>query len=1274
MPTYFQRPENALKRANEFIDVGKKQPALDALYDVIKSKKHRTWQKIHEPIMEKYLVLCVDLRKSHIAKEGLYQYKNICQQVNIRSLEDVVRSYLRLAEEKTEQAKEESHQKVDDIDDLDQITTPESLLLSAVSGEDTQDRTDRILLTPWVKFLWESYRQCLDLLRNNSKVERLYQDIAQQAFKFCLKYSRKTEFRKLCENLRNHLGLITKYQNQASSINLNNPDSQQMHLETRLVQLDSAISMELWQEAYKAIEDVHGLMTLSKKSPKPQLMANYYTKLGLVFWKSGNHLFHACALHRLLQLSREQRKNLSQDEIQKMASRVLLATLSIQVIQPRNEITTILDMEEAHIEKQRKLANLLGLQSPPNRSQLIKDMVKYNVIQHVLPQLKDLFNWLEVEFHPLQLSDRVTKVLEFIEETNELEMVQYVSALQNVALTRLLSQVSQVYQTIQFSRLSQLAPFASAFHLENVIVDAARSGALQVQIDHRNRSLRFGSDLGMSTLEPDEEVDEGPYLQAMPSDQIRNQLTKMSAALIKAVAYVSPSHKQSARADQRKQIVSSYMRNCKKEHSRILARRQIIEDRKEHLESLNTQREKQEQDLLEQQKRVAVEAEKRRLEKEAEEREHRRRKEEHKIIQQKQTLERIENLKKTAIGARTLKKLDLDELKEMDADEIMAKQVEQLEQEKKELQTRLKAQEKRIDYFARAQRLEEIPLLKKDYEEFALMDRETWDNEEEKRIQNLKEEREMSKLERNRLAFMAVDKDEFLNGLTQARMSVYKEKLENFKTMYEEERKVRLEERKDRRKEERRQKWLKEKEEEEQRKRDEEMKREREREEEEKRAKQEEEEEEYRDRLAKLEEQAAKQRAREKEIEERLARREMTSRDRSEPERRDAGWRHEERKDDDSGPWRAPVPSEPASDRPTRAWKPPSRDGGGWRAREMDRAGVQRRDARSPPFQDRPSLDDAPARDRLPARDERYSDIRREDGPWRGRDDLDRRGPPPEDRDKAWARKDDRDRSGPALDRESDWRRGPPPDDRDRRPPLDDRDRRGPPFDDRDRRGPDAWRRDDRGSPSRGPPPRDDRGPWRGSSRDDSGPAWRREERDRGPPVKEDRYIPPRGDEERDWRRDDRGPIRDDRDREPPNAWRRDRGPLVRGDRDRPPMRDDRDRPPIRDDRDRPPIRDDRDRPPIRDDRDRPPMRDDRDRPPLRGDRDIRGPPDDRWRDGPQRENEWRRGDDRPSDSRLPPRDKGPPPRSDRDEKWQRSREEPERNKEDDGWQTVSRR
>lgn len=99
---------------------------MDALYDVIKSKKHRTWQsKIHEPILLKYLELCVDLRRSHVAKEGLYQYKLICQQVNIASLEDVIHHFLKLAEGRAEAARQESREQVPIVEDLDQIQTPE---------------------------------------------------------------------------------------------------------------------------------------------------------------------------------------------------------------------------------------------------------------------------------------------------------------------------------------------------------------------------------------------------------------------------------------------------------------------------------------------------------------------------------------------------------------------------------------------------------------------------------------------------------------------------------------------------------------------------------------------------------------------------------------------------------------------------------------------------------------------------------------------------------------------------------------------------------------------------------------------------------------------------------------------------------------------------------------------------------------------------------------------------------------------------------------------
>lgn len=317
-----------------------------------------------------------------------------------------------------------------------------------------QDRTDRELVTPWFKFLWETYRSVLDILRNNSRLEALYAMTATKAFQFCLTYKRTTEFRRLCDILRNHLANLNKcvvhtrpsvgilmqsrsqqancelccwqhdaehclpckslhsrlpviyptpaamhhaalvssnsefqgtafapnqsiaspcspirsraaehptptgglyclltvplaptvqqdttrkllcslymplysthpsnfsrgfpwlhrqltprhstfagctmvrpcrYRDQRDRPDLTNPDSLALYLESRFEQLRVACELELWQEAFRSVEDIQGLIALGKKAPKTQMMATYYARLTRIFTVSESYLYN----------------------------------------------------------------------------------------------------------------------------------------------------------------------------------------------------------------------------------------------------------------------------------------------------------------------------------------------------------------------------------------------------------------------------------------------------------------------------------------------------------------------------------------------------------------------------------------------------------------------------------------------------------------------------------------------------------------------------------------------------------------------------------------------------------------------------------------------------------------------------------------------------------------------------------------------------------------------------------------------------------------------
>ncbi|XP_057319172.1 eukaryotic translation initiation factor 3 subunit A [Microplitis mediator] len=880
MARYGQRPENALKRANEFIEVGKPARALDTLQEVFRNKKWTySWsESVLEPIMFKYLDLCVELKKSHIAKEGLFQYRNMFQSVNVGSLENVIRGYLRMAEEKTEAARKQSQQAVIDIDDLDNLATPESILLSAVSGEDAQDRSDRTILTPWVKFLWESYCQCLELLRTNAHVETLYHDIARMAFQFCLEYNRKTEFRKLCEKLRKHLEEICKLPQLVSNVSMNKAETQQLNLETRLIQLDSAIQMELWQEAYKATEDIHGLMNLSKKLPVPKTMANYYQKLAMVFWKAGNYLYHAAALFKLLQLSREMKKNMSAEEQQRMANRVLLATLSIPLPSAHPEFDRFIETDKSPLEKAQKLAILLGLTQPPTRASLLRDIVRMNVVNLASPQLQDLYSWLEVDFHPLELCSRVQSVITTLQVDESSALAQYVTALQDVTLVRLIHQISQVYQTIQFARLIELAKFTTDFHLERLLVDCVRYNDMQIRIDHGKRCIHFGVDLSEAQRE---DHPDGPVLQAMPSEQIRCQLVNIATVLHRAINIIFPNKRKQEREKIRASMVTLYHETKNKEHHRVLERQYIIEQRKEYIERVNTIREEEEMRRQEELHRQQMLAEQKRLEQEREERERKRQQSEIQQIKDRHLKEKMQQISQTSHGQKVLKKLDEDEIKKLDAEQIAAREAEELQKERREMQQKLKSQEKKVDYLERAKRIEEIPLLQKAVEEKQELAKQQWEQQEQELILAAIEERNQAVATRERMSRMKEDADAFLDKILAERKSVYLERLKEFEVKFNEERAKRLLERKIARKAERKAKWEQERAEAAERKLQEELRIQQEEErkrieeeralrEEEERIKRAEEAAKEAERLAKLEKQAEIIRAKEAEIERKL--------------------------------------------------------------------------------------------------------------------------------------------------------------------------------------------------------------------------------------------------------------------------------------------------------------------------------------------------------------------------------------------------------------------
>ena len=188
-------------------------------------------------------------------------------------------------------------------------------------------------------------------------------------------HTRKTEFRRLAENLRQHFANAQKYSQQTYSINISDPETLQRHLDIRFAQLNTAVDLELWQEAFRSAEDIHGLVAASKRTPRASMMASFYEKLVKVFAVGQNFLFHAAAYSKLWTLQAATSGAVESDRI---AGLVLLSALSVPVAAgiERGTKKDPVTGEEKDITRGRMtLMGLLDLPTAPSRDLLLRDAV-----------------------------------------------------------------------------------------------------------------------------------------------------------------------------------------------------------------------------------------------------------------------------------------------------------------------------------------------------------------------------------------------------------------------------------------------------------------------------------------------------------------------------------------------------------------------------------------------------------------------------------------------------------------------------------------------------------------------------------------------------------------------------------------------------------------------------------------------------------------------------------------------------------------------------------
>eukprot|EP01022_Parablepharisma_sp_SALTPOND_P014255 TRINITY_DN1923_c0_g1_i2.p1 TRINITY_DN1923_c0_g1~~TRINITY_DN1923_c0_g1_i2.p1 ORF type:complete len:848 (-),score=195.93 TRINITY_DN1923_c0_g1_i2:8886-11429(-) len=393
-----------------------------------------------------------------------------------------------------------------------------------MSVSEAENKVKASAIVQSMKFVWQSYKIMIDLVKVNYKMLDVYKTLCEEAFDFMVKYVRTKEAKKVFDVMSGQIKSCQKmeatpqeFEAIPNKIELARYEHVQKMLDLRYSIVDKALKAKFYAECYKAYDDVAYLMKrLEQDAKEMRPMPNtgkyeqkYYVYLSELVWVAGFPLHHAVALYREYNILDMKRRTLPVEDRKLLISRLVMALLAtpphagsqLSPVQLQKNFRYMLGGEtvlsdfdvEAHYNK--RMTDLFMVSAIPSRDVIIKDIHRRNLMLFVFPDVSKLFNLLEGEMHtPATFAKEAGVLLEKIVETSS-SLGKYTKPVLKTMGTRVIGKMSRYYKRVRLEKLKQWLPTGiTDGECEKMIVECSKAGTISAIIDNSNKMLVFQAD------------------------------------------------------------------------------------------------------------------------------------------------------------------------------------------------------------------------------------------------------------------------------------------------------------------------------------------------------------------------------------------------------------------------------------------------------------------------------------------------------------------------------------------------------------------------------------------------------------------------------------------------------------------------------------------------------------------------------------------------------------------------------------------------------------